>query len=180
MFITAPAAHVIPDPPPTPTNFSLPLTPTEITRFPPSLKEPQQCPYYTVADYEALYLSGQATPTDVALALLPLIRRDVSPAANHSAAWMSARVDLILKAAEDSTRRYRENRPLGPLDGVPAAVKDDFDVDGYEMTMGSSRNYAGRAVQSGSSTNWSVKKLQEAGVIIFGKLAMHEYGLGMS
>jgi hypothetical protein len=139
----------------------------------------ENSPYYSVADYQNLYLSGQATPTDVAHALLPLIRRDLDNRKNHSTAWISTRVDLILKAAEESTIRYREKRPLGPLDGVPAAIKDDFDLDGYEMTMGSRNNYAGKGVSTGSITNWCVRKLQGAGVIVLGKLNMHEFGMGM-
>ncbi|OBS24467.1 hypothetical protein FPOA_05009 [Fusarium poae] len=138
---------------------------------------PSEAPYYSVTDYRKLYLSGKVTPTDVAHALLPLIRRDTSPEGKHSTAWISIRVDLVLKAAEESTIRYREGRPLGPLDGVPAAIKDDFDMDGYEMTMGSKNNYAGKAVSTGSITNWCVTKLQDAGVIILGKLNMHEFGM---
>jgi Asp-tRNA(Asn)/Glu-tRNA(Gln) amidotransferase A subunit family amidase len=84
-----------------------------------------------------------------------------------------------LKAAEESTIRYREGRPIGPLDGVPAAIKDDFDMDGYEMTMGSKNNYTGKGVSTGSITNWSARKLQDAGVIMLGKLNMHEFGMGM-
>ncbi|KAJ4264245.1 hypothetical protein NW762_005439 [Fusarium torreyae] len=140
----------------------------------------QNKPYYSVADYQALYLSGQATPTDVAHALLPLIRRDINPQGKHSTAWISTRVELVLRAAEESTIRYRENRPLGPLDGVPAAIKDDFDLDGYEMTMGSKNNYAGKAVSTGSITNWCVRKLQDAGVVVLGKLAMHEFGMDVT
>lgn len=137
-----------------------------------------EAPYYSVSDYRAMYLSGQATPTDVARALLPLIRRDISPQGKHSTAWIDTKVELVLKAAEESTIRYRQNRSLGPLDGVPASIKDDFDLDGYDMTMGSNMNYAGRAVKGGSITNWSVRKLQEAGIIILGKLTMHEFGMG--
>jgi hypothetical protein len=139
---------------------------------------PSEAPYYSVTDYRKLYLSGKVTPTDVAHALLPLIRRDTSPEGKHSTAWISMRVDLVLKTAEESTIRYREGRPLGPLDGVPAAIKDDFDMDGYEMTMGSKNNYAGKAVSTGSITNWCVTKLQDAGVIVLGKLNMHEFGMG--
>ncbi|EKJ73879.1 hypothetical protein FPSE_06002 [Fusarium pseudograminearum CS3096] len=140
-------------------------------------ESPSETPYYSVADYRKLYLSGKATPTDVAHALLPLIRRDISPKGKHSTAWISTRVGLVLKAAEESTIRYREGRPLGPLDGIPAAIKDDFDMDGYEMTMGSKNNYAGKAVSTGSITNWCVGKLQDAGVIVLGKLNMHEFGM---
>lgn len=79
--------------------------------------------YYSASDYRELYLSGELTPTAVANAILPLIRRDTSPPGEHSMAWFASRVDLILAAAEASTLRYKEKRPLGPLDGVPTAVK---------------------------------------------------------
>jgi hypothetical protein len=79
--------------------------------------------YYSVRDYRELFLSGKLTPTDVAKALLPLIRRDTSPPGEHSTAWFSTKADLVLKAAEASTKRYEESRSLGPLDGVPTAVK---------------------------------------------------------
>ncbi len=70
-----------------------------------------------------MYLSGELTPIAVAHAILPLIRRDTSPPGVHSTAWFSSRVDLILAAAEASTLRYKLQKPLGPLDGVPTAVK---------------------------------------------------------
>ncbi|WAO96862.1 Amidase [Fusarium falciforme] len=153
-------------------DLATPSSPTLVPSEPMT-----ETPYYSVSDYRAMYLSGQATPTDVARALLSLIRRDISPQGKHSTAWIDTKVDLVLKAAEESTIRYRQNRSLGPLDGVPASIKDDFDLDGYDMTMGSNKNYAGRAVKSGSITNWSVRKLQEAGVVILGKLTMHEFGM---
>jgi hypothetical protein len=79
--------------------------------------------YYSASDYRELYISGELTPTAVANAILPLIRRDTTPPGEHSLAWFDSRVDLILAAAEASTLRYKEKRTLGPLDGVPTAVK---------------------------------------------------------
>lgn len=79
--------------------------------------------YYSASDYRELYLSGELTPTAVAKAILPLIRRDTKPPGEHSIAWFDSRIDLILAAAEASTLRYEKSRSLGPLDGVPTAVK---------------------------------------------------------
>ena len=33
--------------------------------------------------------------------------------------------------------RYKEGKYLGPLDGVPFAVKDEYEVDGYLTCLGS-------------------------------------------
>lgn len=132
---------------------------------------------YTVADYRNLYLSGELTPTDVARAILPLIRRDEAQPGKHSIAWAEIKADLIMRQAEASTLRYKAGQPLGPLDGIPSAIKDDYDLDGYATTLGSIKNYA--TVSEESSTSWCVRKLEEAGVVILGKLHMHEFGLGV-
>lgn len=131
--------------------------------------------YHSVSDYHALYKSGKLTPTAVAEALLPLIRRDISPRGEHSVAFLDSKVDIILKAAEASTLRYKQGTALGLLDGVPVAVKDEVDVDGYKKTLGSNRDFT--AADGG--TSWCVRKWEEAGAIMMGKLNMHELGLGM-
>ena len=138
----------------------------------------QEMKYYSVADYHALYLSGELTPMAVAKTLLPLIRRDVSSPGEHSIAWWDSRVDLILAAAESSTLRYKHKQPIGILDGVPTGVKDEYDVDGYRTSLGSKIDYTPKAPQVQSTTSWCVAKLQEAGAINLGKLAMNEFGLG--
>lgn len=135
--------------------------------------------YYSVADYQDMYLSGELTPTAVAKALLPLIRRDTSPPGKYSIGWFDSRVDLIMAAAEASTLRYKNNSPLGPLDGVPTAVKDEYDIEGYTTCLGSRNDYTGKVPEGQSITAWCVKKMDEAGAVNFGKLSMHEFGLGM-
>ena len=133
---------------------------------------------YSVADYHGLYLSGELTPTAVAKAILPMIRRDISPPGEHSIAWWDSRVDLILAAAEASTLRYKNKRPIGILDGVPSGIKDEYDVDGYRTCLGSKNDYTPEVARGQSITSWCVKKLQEAGAINLGKLSMNEFGLG--
>lgn len=134
---------------------------------------------YSAADYRALYLSGELTPLDVARAILPLIRRDTEPPGEHSIAWFEVKEDLVLEAAEASTQRYREKRSLGPLDGVPTGVKDEYDVEGYTTTLGSVNDYTGRNPnEEGKIDAWCVRKLAGSGAVIMGKLSMHEFGMG--
>ena len=134
--------------------------------------------YYSVADYHRLYLTGEITPEAVAKALLPLIRRDVKPASQHSIAWFDTKVEAVLKAARSSTTRYKEGKYLGPLDGVPFAVKDEYEIDGYLTSLGSRNDYTSYPEDGSSITSWAVRKLEEAGAIVLGKLSMHEFGLG--
>ncbi|KAF3480561.1 glutamyl-tRNA(Gln) amidotransferase subunit A [Arthroderma uncinatum] len=137
--------------------------------------------YYSVQDYHNLYLSGELTPTAVARAILPLIRRDTTPPGEHSTAWFETRVDLVLAAAAASTSRYKKGCPLGLLDGIPTAVKDEYDMDGYKTCLGSLNDYSNEpAPQGGTIASWCVRKLEEAGAVVLGKLSMHEFGLDTS
>ncbi|RBQ88133.1 hypothetical protein VDGD_07179 [Verticillium dahliae] len=137
----------------------------------------------TAAYYRSQYLSGELTPLDVAHAILPLIRRDTSPPGEHSVAWIEVHAELVLRAAEASTIRYNEKRSLGPLDGVPTAVKDEYDVLGYRTSQGGIHDYAEfLEVGPGARGNvgqpsWCVSKLEEAGAVIYGKLSLHEFGM---
>ncbi|KAB8257280.1 amidase signature domain-containing protein [Aspergillus pseudonomiae] len=129
--------------------------------------------YYTSADYHALYKSGELTPLAVADTLMHLIRRDAKPPGKHSIAFLDSQVERVRAAAEASTKRYKDGKPLGPLDGVPVAVKDEVHIEGYRRTVGSKLDFTGDF----TGTSWCVKKWEEAGAIIVGKTTMHELGL---
>ncbi|KAF6811032.1 Fatty acid amide hydrolase 1 [Colletotrichum sojae] len=139
--------------------------------------KPRPFKYYSVNDYHEMYLSGEITPLAVAHAILPLIRRDTNPPGEHSIAWFDTKVTQVLAAAEASTRRYKEGKPLGVLDGVPTAVKDEYEMDGYRTCLGSRNDYTTLAEPGKSINSWCVTKLQDAGAVILGKLSMHEFGL---
>ncbi|KAM5447905.1 putative amidase [Microsporum audouinii] len=129
--------------------------------------------YYTSADYRELYKSGKLTPTAVVEALLPAIRRDTSPPGEFSPGFCQSNIDIIHASAEASTERWAKGTPLGPMDGIPVAVKDEVDIDGYDKFMSSKINFT----PNPSFTSWCVKKWEEAGAIIIGKTVMHEIGL---
>ncbi len=125
---------------------------------------------YSIDDYHSAYISGDLTPTAVAKAVLQLI----SSSSRHRTAFLQIREALVLDAAEKSTRRYQDGISLSVLDGVPVAIKDEFDLDGYERSLGSSQDFTRR----GGGTSWCAGKWAEAGAVIIGKLNMHELGLG--
>lgn len=127
-----------------------------------------------------MYLTGELTPTSVAKTLLPLIRRDISPPGQYSSGWHETRVDLVMAAAEASTLRYINKCPIGPLDGVPTGVKDDFDIEGYRTNLGSANDYTGKPTDGRCITSWCVRMLEDSGALIMGKLTMPEFGMGKS
>ena len=85
-----------------------------------------------------------------------------------------ALADNALLLARGSDARRRAGRPLGPLDGIPLAVKDLFDVAGLP-TRGGSRAWSAEPASVSAS---SVRRLQDVGMIVLGKTAMVELGLG--
>ncbi|CAO2657968.1 Nn.00g072280.m01.CDS01 [Neocucurbitaria sp. VM-36] len=141
-------------------------------RAPPKDKPDDR--FYTIEDFHGAYASGVLTPTDVVEALLPLIRRDVAQRSPYSTAFMESKVELIRQAAEASTQRWKDRQPLGILDGVPFGVKDDLEVKGYKRYIGTSHDYTGGGAKE---TSWCVKKVEEQGAILVGKLNMHELGM---
>ncbi|KAL8775215.1 MAG: hypothetical protein Q9194_003801, partial [Teloschistes cf. exilis] len=125
--------------------------------------------HYSAAYYVSAYRAGRLTPTKVAISLLERI----SANKHHNVAFLQIRRDKVLEAAAASTERYQSGKPLSLLDGVPVAVKDETDLDGYEKTLGSSIDFT----RKDGATTWCVKKWEEAGAVIVGKLNMHEIGL---
>jgi hypothetical protein len=131
--------------------------------------------FYTIADFHNAFKSGTVTPTEIVEALLPLIRRDIAQRGPHSTAFTESKVELVKQAAAASTRRWKAGKPLGILDGVPFAVKDDVDVTGYKRHCGTSHDYTeGKDVE----TSWCVRKVEDEGAVLIGKLNMHELGSG--
>ena len=79
-------------------------------------------------------------------------------------------------AADAAGKRRAAGKPLGPLDGVPIALKDIFCTEGVETTAGS-KILAGYLPPYDAT---AVRKLREAGAVLVGKLNMDEFAMGSS
>ncbi len=82
--------------------------------------------------------------------------------------------DSALKAAEESDRRFREGSPLGPLDGVPIAVKDLIYIDGVRCTAGSKILASNVATYDAEV----IRRLKLAGAVLIGTTNLHEFAAG--
>eukprot|EP00760_Papus_ankaliazontas_P019005 PhM_4_TR17818/c0_g1_i1/m.20695 len=126
-----------------------------------------------------LYIAKITTP--VAVAREALRRIELSQKTIN--AFISVQREDVLRQAAMSAHRYADNRPLGPLDGVPVAIKAEINVEGHDHTMGTS--FLATAVplvhnRANTVDNTIVKKLRRAGAIIIGITNMHEIGIGTS
>ena len=76
--------------------------------------------------------------------------------------------------AKESRKRWEENRPLGMLDGVPIAIKDNIDVAGLPCTAGVAA-FRERVPRQDAAV---VTSLRQQGAVMLGKLNMHEGAFG--
>ncbi|SMR41898.1 unnamed protein product [Zymoseptoria tritici ST99CH_1E4] len=129
--------------------------------------------FRSTLDYHDAYKSGSLTPTDVAKALLPQVRKEGTSSGRHSTAFIQVREARILAAAAASTQRYQNGKYLSPLDGVPVAVKDEVDVAGYTKCFGSAMDFT----REDGATSYCVQRWLDAGAILVGKTNMHEMGV---
>ncbi len=89
------------------------------------------------------YRARQFSPVEVAKALLQTIERRES---ELNAMWL-VKVDAALSSALASERRWREGRPLSPLDGVPITIKDNIATVDDPTPMGIAGNLASVAAE---------------------------------
>lgn len=82
----------------------------------------------------------------------------------------------VRQQAEAADRRRAEGKALGPLDGIPVALKDLISEKDTPLTCSSRmlENY----VSPYDAT--VTRKLREAGAILFGRLNMDEFAMGSS
>ena len=89
-------------------------------------------------------------------------------------AYITLRAEAALDAARAADREIAGGAYRGPLHGVPVAIKDNIAVAGLPTTNGS-RLWADHVTDFDATV---VRRLREAGAIVLGKNAMHEWGMG--
>ena len=118
------------------------------------------------------YREGTATVSEVISGVFEEIeRRDP-----ELKSFLRTRKDEAMEEARAADRAFAENEPVGPLAGIPLAVKDNLHIRGERTTCGSRilEDY----VPTYSST--AVDRLRKAGAIVIGKTNMDEFAMGSS
>lgn len=114
------------------------------------------------------YRSAALSPVEVARAHLARIDA-VEP---RLAAFQRVDAEAALTAARLSETRWRNQAPLGPLDGVPATIKDNVDIAGLPTRHGSTTTPDTPA----TADSPVVARLREAGCVFLGKTTLPEFG----
>jgi aspartyl-tRNA(Asn)/glutamyl-tRNA(Gln) amidotransferase subunit A len=77
-------------------------------------------------------------------------------------------------AARQADEQFAQGIDLGPLHGVPVAVKDLVDMAGLPTSCGSATSFGGTATEDAEV----VRRLRAAGAVIIGKTTPHEFAYG--
>ncbi|KAI9029533.1 amidase signature domain-containing protein, partial [Hyaloraphidium curvatum] len=128
--------------------------------------------FRTVSEFNAAYASGSTDPEKVAEKVLAAIRES-NAGAKPLRAVVQVDEEDVRRAAKESAARWKEGKAIGPLDGVPVTIKENFAVKGYECRQGTA------FLCRGSPSTYDaelVGRLRDAGALIAGITNMHELG----
>ncbi len=91
-------------------------------------------------------------------------------------AFVEVDAEGAMAAAAERTAAVRRGDPLGPLHGVPVAVKDLYDVQG-QVTRAGSRVPPGPPAGRDAA---AVALLRAAGAVVLGRTRTHEFAWGLT
>jgi aspartyl-tRNA(Asn)/glutamyl-tRNA(Gln) amidotransferase subunit A len=126
--------------------------------------------FLTITEAAALMKSRQLSPVEYVEALIR--RTETFDPQLH--AYITPTFDLARQQAQHAAHEIAAGRYRGPLHGIPFALKDIYDTKGI-LTSGHSKVCIERIPEADAT---ATSKLYEAGAILMGKLATHEFAHG--
>jgi aspartyl-tRNA(Asn)/glutamyl-tRNA(Gln) amidotransferase subunit A len=124
----------------------------------------------------AAIASGEVSAVEVAQVHLDRIAAVDTPTESGVHAFLHVDVDGALVAAATVDRKRAAGEKLGPLAGVPLALKDIVVTADMPTTAGSAILQGWRPPYDATITG----KLREAGIVILGKTNLDEFAMGSS
>lgn len=117
----------------------------------------------------AAFRLGQLTPTELCQKCLSFIKET-----SFLNAYVTVTEEVALKQAAEASKRFKEGKPLGILDGIPIAIKDNFSTRNIETTC-ASKMLKGYIPPYNATV---VQRLLDQGAILMGKTNLDEFAMG--
>jgi aspartyl-tRNA(Asn)/glutamyl-tRNA(Gln) amidotransferase subunit A len=119
------------------------------------------------SDLAEAYRRGTLSPVEVARDVL--VRVEANAMFN---AFRPIEAAAVLAEAAASEKRWRDGKPLGRVDGVPATIKDNIWLKGHPTGRGSKTGDHSPAQADAPAS----ARLREQGAVFIGKTTLPEYG----
>jgi aspartyl-tRNA(Asn)/glutamyl-tRNA(Gln) amidotransferase subunit A len=123
----------------------------------------------SAVDLIAGFRARQFSPTEVLEDMLA----HIAVWEPHIKALYAFDPDGARATAKASTERWRKGEPTGPLDGVPATIKENIATKGVPVPLGAATTKLVPAAADAPPA----ARLREAGAVIFSKTTMPDYGM---
>ena len=130
--------------------------------------DPREFRSLTFHDATARFRDGRDTPR----AFLERCLETIAERESVVKAFVFRNDEAARAAADASTSRWREGRPLSAIDGMPVAIKDLLETKDMPTEMGCAA-YRGNFTRRDNAAVWA---LRQAGAVVFGKTATAELG----
>jgi aspartyl-tRNA(Asn)/glutamyl-tRNA(Gln) amidotransferase subunit A len=115
------------------------------------------------------FRAGTFSPTEV----LEDVLTHIAVWEPHIKALYAFDPDRARVVAKAATERWHKAAPIGPLDGVPATIKENIATQGVPVPLGAATTQLVPAAADAPPA----ARLREAGAVIFAKTTMPDYGM---
>jgi aspartyl-tRNA(Asn)/glutamyl-tRNA(Gln) amidotransferase subunit A len=126
----------------------------------------------SIEEANKLLSQRKISPVELTQAHLRRIQ-EIDPSLNS---FITITPEAALQAARDAENAFLREEPRGFLAGIPIALKDLFETEGIRTTAGSL--FFDTYIPHADAV--VVRKLKDQGIVLLGKLNMHEIALGVT
>ncbi|XP_034163952.2 glutamyl-tRNA(Gln) amidotransferase subunit A, mitochondrial [Pangasianodon hypophthalmus] len=123
----------------------------------------------SIKEVSAALREGKLSATELCRKCLQRIKKT-----RHLNAYITVTEELAMRQAQEADDRLLRGKPLGPLDGIPFSVKDNFCTENIETTC-ASRMLRGYCPPFNATV---VQKLLDQGAVLVGKTNLDEFAMG--
>ncbi|XP_076848229.1 glutamyl-tRNA(Gln) amidotransferase subunit A, mitochondrial [Brachyhypopomus gauderio] len=123
----------------------------------------------SVKEVSAALREGRLSATELCTTCLNHLKKT-----RYLNAYTTVTEDLAIKQAREADIRFNKGKPLGPLDGIPFSVKDNYCTKNIETTC-ASHMLRGYCPPFHATV---VQKLLDQGAVLMGKTNLDEFAMG--